>query len=439
MNMALRMNKKTNKQAFISIKDWITIIALALIGMNMNELSYNNTISILLQGSLLGVIFVIYRNRPSMFVVAYLLLSILPVKMYGGFIVESGASYYTLNSTISTFFLLVFVGYEFIVKKRKIKYVIMPLLFLILIVFSYAVTISRVSYNMDFWWRCLAYVFIPLFIKSNNDIKVILTAHLVSIFAFNIKVLPILSTLEVYRGWLNLDPNYASFFLLTGLAITLTIISKYKDLSVSYRFFLIVGSVLSIITMSFFASRTGFIMLGVLIILNLFFTNKRSVKTLSFSIIAFIIGYMILNHFGYFDNFFMRMQDVNTGTAGGRIIIQRELLKSFYQSSFFRFLFGYGFLTANNFGLGMQAHNTYVSILTGFGIVGFSLYIYYLSKLLLNLIKTKNSQFLILFWFLVLYGFSLEPYHMIEGVILFCLLGGATKVNTTDFTRRELL
>ena len=130
MNIALTMDRKKNKQKFLSIKDWMTLIILTLIGMNMNELSYNNTFSVLLQSSLLGMIFVFFRNRPSMFIVAYILLSILPTKMYGGFYVESGTSYYTLNSTISIFFLLVFVGYEFIVKNRKMEYVLMTLFLL---------------------------------------------------------------------------------------------------------------------------------------------------------------------------------------------------------------------------------------------------------------------------------------------------------------------
>lgn len=395
--------------------------------MNMNAISYNHLFSIFIQVVLLSTVFVLFRSRPAMFLVAYILLSILPMKMYGGFLVDSETSFYALNSLISLLFLCIFVGYDFFVNKRNFKSVFIPIFLIFYAILSYLISISQLSYTMNFWWIITSYLLMPLLLKTENDLKLILSAYIISIFVFILKVLPLISSSEVYRGIVNLNPNYASFYLLTGVAVSLSIITKYKNLSFLFRAFIAIVLIMSIITMSFFASRTGFLMLLILLALYLFF-NKKNFKIIIISVIIIGTVVMILNYFEFFENFILRFQEDDVITAGGRFTIQLELLKYYGESDMYRQLLGYGFLTSSNFGLGMQAHNTYVSILIGFGLVGLTVYLYYLFRLSINLVKSKNQYLLIIFLFLIFYGFALEPYHITEGVMLFCVLSGSTRI-----------
>jgi O-antigen ligase len=95
-------------------------------------------------------------------------------------------------------------------------------------------------------------------------------------------------------------------------------------------------------------------------------------------------------------------------------------------------MFGTGYLSANYYGIGMQAHNSYISILFSFGLLGFLVYSAFLFNIYKSLSKSYNKNYLILFFFLIFYGFALEPYHITEGMLLFCFLQGVNRVNCCE-------
>lgn len=425
MNYAVEtIDANSGRSQFMPSHDWMAIIALALLGATINSLSYSNSRSILLQTALLGGIFVIYRSRPVMMIVAYIFLNILPSRMFGGYM-ESSPLFYTLNSRICIVFALIFFAYGLIILKRSYKIELVTVIFVLFIFLSYAWAVLPTWYDNDLWWMCTAYVLWPLFIQEDNDLRIVLTSYILATGVFCVNVLPMLmEKTELYRGSVNLDPNYAAFFILVGVTAIAVCFAVYgQHINFILRVLLLATGILGIITMSYFASRTSFIILGILGALYLLY-NFRRAKTVVQTLLGITLMGFVLEQYGYFEPVLTRFQTVTTSSAGGRLEIQSALLETLVKSDILTILFGNGYLTAGYFGLGMQAHNTYVSIIFGFGLVGFLLYCAYLIRIYLPLKGNLYQPFLIMFWFLCVYGLALEPYHIPEGFLMFCLLSG---------------
>lgn len=422
-------NSAKRGPSFLTINDWLALILLALIGVNLNRIPYNNTFSILIQAFLLGAIFLLYRKRPAMIIVAYIFLTILPLRLYGGFS-ETEKGIYTLNPKICIAFAVFFMIYELVIMKRKYKIDLFVLLFVLLMICSLAWTVSTTSYTYHFWWMCIAYLFFPLLIREEKDVRIVVVSYVVAVDIFCLKVMPILiAETGLYRGSINLNPNYAAFFVMLSVALVFTTLTQYREaVSPELKGLLIISAVLSVVTMASFASRTSFVMLILLIVIYLFFNHKQ-IKTALLAVVGLSALFIILNQYGVFDSVLLRFADENASTGGGRIPIQLELLKSIYYGDVGRFLLGNGYLTADNFGFGRQAHNSYISILVGFGLVGLLVYLAYLFEMFIVLRNSNYRPFLIMFYFLILYSFSLEPYHIVEGITAFCLLCGINNIS----------
>lgn len=425
-------NKLDNEAGsrFLDLQDWLAIFFFALIGLSFNSLPYSNKLSILGQAGLLGLIFIIYRKRPAMIIVAYILLTILPLRLFAGFS-ETGQGIYTLNPKILVAFAVFFMLYELIIVKRRYQINLLILAFVIFMICSLAWTVSLTSYDYHFRWLCTAYLFFPLLIREDQDIRAIIAAYIIAVDIFCIRVLPILTAeTNLYRGSIKLDPNYAAFFVILSVALILVALTQYKSLiSFKIRVLFIASAVLGGVTMAAFASRSSFVVLALLVVIYLLF-NLKHVKTLLMTVIGVLALAVLLNQYGVFDPVLMRFANENVSTGGGRIPIQMELLKSVYYGDVGRFFLGNGYLTASNFGLGQQAHNSYVSILVGLGLVGLLIYLAYLLEMFARLRNRSYRPFLILFYFLIIYSLTLEPYHIPEGLTAFCLLSGVNAIST---------
>lgn len=421
------------KGPFITGKEWMFIIILAFIGYFWNHIPYRHMMSVVLQVTILGTIFVLYRRRPAALIVAYILLNILPTRMYGGFS-QTVDYYYSLNPQICMASSLLFLAFGLLALKKEYRIRLSILLFVLIMVASLFWTISFARYDLDFWWMCVAYLLFPLFITNEPDLRLVLTAYIVAVDVFCIEVLPILAVSSLERGMINLDPNYAAFFVIISIAIIFTLLTMYKSvLTRKYIVFLSASGLLAAVTMSYFESRTSFVMLIVLIMLYLWYNLKRF-KTFLLSIIAIASVGIILFQMGIFDGVLMRFEEPGVISGGGRYVIQQQLLNAISQFDAFRLIFGNGYLTSSFFGTGLQAHNSYISILISFGLIGLFIYGFYLFEMLISLGKGIYRPFLIIFLLLFLYGFSLEPYLMAEGILLFCILSAINNYRswTTD-------
>jgi len=410
-------------EKIISKRDLIWVIMLAFIGLTMNKLPYSNTLSILLQSGLIVTIYFFNIRRPVIVIISYIFLNIMPSRLVGGFS-ENVASYFTLNTKnfIVLAILLWISSYVYKETGNIRKYNLWLVCFSLFAALTFVWTASS-QYYYQLWWICVAYVLFPYFINTEDDLKLILFSYFTYVQIFCISIFPKIATKNLYRGIIVLDPNFASFTIIISVVSALIILTRYKnELSKVFKMGLIAGMLFDVAMMSFFASRTAFLCLAILLIVFMFI-NIAKIKTIVFTLIITVSSYIALDNYGYFDSVFIRFSASSLNNPGGRIGIWQDLLFSFGELNFFRLFFGNGFLTAGMMGTGMQAHNTYLSILVGFGIIGLFFFLGYQLNTLINIFINGFAPYFLFVACLLIYNFSLEPYLLPEGVVIFSLIG----------------
>ena len=149
-------------------------------------------------------------------------------------------------------------------------------------------------------------------------------------------------------------------------------------------------------------SRTGFIAYIIISIIYAIFRSKNNLRviikiflvlSLSSTFMLIISNYIsadILNRFS--------LDSIVSSEGTGRYQIWEDALTIFYNSNFIRILFGYGSGTiidvyANNGYLNAVAHNIFIEKLIENGIIGFSIYVYFIGLIVWHSWKLKNKEF----------------------------------------------
>jgi hypothetical protein len=431
-DMSSTVSGKNEQHLFLTANEWVFIILMAIVGLGMNHFPFNMGIFLVLQILLPGTIFIFYMNRPVMMVIAFLFLAVLPAAAYGGFTEElrfAGLSqFYYLSATSVILFLFVFWLHAVLFLKKTFKFNRPLLIFIIFMVLSIAWTVSMKHYSASaFWLMCALYLMLPIFISNEKDFRLVVGAYIIYLNAFCLSILPLLfAGTDLDRGTVLLNPNYASFGIVIGIAIILSVLTQYKRiLSKNFKLFLYSTLTISILTMSFFVSVSSFIMFFIVSILFLLY-NSRSMKVFLLNTASFATMFVIFNYYGFFEAIESRFRTEDIMIVSGRDVIQKALLESFAEFDLFSQLFGKGFLTTGYFGIGgAGAHNSYISILISFGLIGLLIYLLYLLNIFIRVKNSQYSPFLMLFTVLLIWGVSIEPYIMITGIFAFCLLTAA--------------
>ena len=216
------------------------------------------------------------------------------------------------------------------------------------------------------------------------------------------------STLE-RSGWT--DPNY--FGMIIGMGVTTAIIELLRK-NVNFWFKLlyigIVAVAIPVLVLN--ASRGALLAVGAMGVVAIFSSKQKMyVKA---GVVVLIVGFLIylLNN-DYFELLEYRMaQDDGTGT--GRVEIWKHKLDVFLSDgNIFYWLVGYGNWGAYNLGYSQVQgfHNDYLAFLVGYGLIGFSIFLYLLANPYLSL-KDKRKYgtwTLVATVYLAFTGLTLEP------------------------------
>jgi len=424
--------EQSQDEKFVLKKDWVLIILLAFIGFSTNHLvSYSRSLNIAWNFLLMSGLFIFFKKRPVIMVVAYILCGILPSRVYGGFVTDDIINTISLQAEALIFFAVLFAGYGKLLLKQSYKLNLPLLFFVILMMLSTGWTVSHLYYSRSFFGLCAAYLFLPLFISSERDVKVVIASYLIylNIFCVN-ALLTFASNPFLRRGIVHLDPNYASLIVLIGISLVLVTLVQYgKVITKKIAIYLYATLFVSLLTLTFFASMTAFIVLGVLMNIFLLY-NFKKLKFLYANTVVFISTFFALNHYGFLDTVITRYRTENLMEMSGRTENLRILLNSFANFDFFSKLVGSGYGTILT-PRGSSAHNMYLSILLYFGIIGLAIYCVYLFNVFTKIKKYRYKPFLMLLSVLLIWGFSIEPHITPEGVIGFSLLTAIAALGST--------
>jgi len=223
------------------------------------------------------------------------------------------------------------------------------------------------------------------------------------------------------------DPNsYGMYALLvlTFLLQKLEVELNSKKTVLLWALVFILGF-LSIITVSR-AFVVGFIF--IIFMFFIFNLRKKTNAKMMFLLISFmILGFLVGNYFGFFDNFIRRFEYTTLNElSGGRNIIFMEYVKGFVNGGFWNYFFGSGvvghpdfyfhdikdFNSTGYFSKAFGTHNTFLELLVSFGLLGSIPFVILLYRCVLTS-ELRNNNRLRYFDFIPLlvvfiYFFSLQ-------------------------------
>lgn len=270
---------------------------------------------------------------------------------------------------------------------------------------------------------CL-FILICFYVGLNRKNAKEISSHLSLVFAISTLVLSLFfifmrdqfavaygdygSTLE-RSGWT--DPNY--FGMIVGMGVTTaTIEILRKRVSVWFRILYIGIIILAMPVLVLNASRGALLAVGAMGIVAIFMSKQK--LYIKVGIVILIIGFLVylLNN-NYFELLEYRLAQ-DDGSGSGRIDIWKHKIDVFYSDgNIINYLFGMGNWEAYNLGYShvQGFHNDFVAILVGYGMIGFSIYMYLLASPFMSIRNKKvvGIWTLVATVYLAFTGLTLEP------------------------------
>ena len=188
------------------------------------------------------------------------------------------------------------------------------------------------------------------------------------------------------------DQNTLAFILIMGVVPLLHLLSKYTKVTAKY--FSICVIIVFVYMIASTGSRTGIIVLTLIVLFYAY--SARQFKVLIGIIVLAVIGLPILIQYlpeSVMDRFMQTSELVHDGDFSDRGIIWQSALDAFSEENI---LLGVGYsnfstMLRQHFGWQMASHNTYLTYLIEFGIIGVWAFIYILIKMI-NLAKSIRKQ-----------------------------------------------
>ena len=188
------------------------------------------------------------------------------------------------------------------------------------------------------------------------------------------------------------DQNTLAFILIMGVVPLLHLLSK--NTKVIAKYFSICVIIVFVYMIASTGSRTGIIVLALIVLFYAY--SARQFKVLIGIIVLAVIGLPILIQYlpeSVMDRFMQTSELVNDGDFSDRGIIWQSALDAFSEENI---LLGVGYsnfstMLRQHFGWQMASHNTYLTYLIEFGIIGVWAFIYILIKMI-NVAKSIRKQ-----------------------------------------------
>ncbi len=179
------------------------------------------------------------------------------------------------------------------------------------------------------------------------------------------------------------DQNTLAFLLIMGVVPLLQLIAQTNKSTLKYAATAMIALISFVIAST--GSRTG--MIALVLCFVLFVYSAKKTKILVSSIILAIVCGAILLRFlpeSITDRLSQTQELVNEGDFANRGIIWSSALKAFDDENFFLGVgyFNFSTMLRQHFGWQMSSHNTYLTYLIEFGVLGVGTFIYVLVKLL---------------------------------------------------------
>lgn len=423
--------KKININKFLSMKDYYNLFIFSLVSILMVYLPYNSAISYMIQLTIVVLLVALFYKRPVFFLIAYQffeinIVNIISTRFEREVIITNQEGYY-LNYFITASTFVIFIFIDLFVLKRKININKSIFLLSLIILFSVSWAANLSFYTLELVCLLMIYIFAHNFIRRDYELRLIFLSTILNGLIYALISIPYLvaySESSIYD--MLSDTNYTSLYCLSIISICYITLIVYKNVVPFFLKTLIYSVVVLLAFVILLTlSRTGFV---VFCLLSVYFIVQSLKSKAKYNLIILVFIFFILSmnsesYVNYFDSLFLRFDSEQINTMNGRTDIAGMYFNKLANSDFFTLMFGNGYYST--FIPHVAPHNTFIAILSFFGIVGMILFIAYLINIY---VVVKNSEYksleLLLLLFLIV-GFTLETFKV---QILIILLSAAKSV-----------
>lgn len=322
-------------------------------------------------------------------------IALLPMVLISFYSISSyGFSYSYLPSKLYIYLLLIIgvIAFNKInIKTNSLthaKFYMIILLYIVVVDLFTSIKIENIAYSITI----ITFLSLCINMRDKKNIQYFTIAFLIisltlsSAYVFYGKNFVIYNQQSGFErmGWT--DANYLGCVIGMGTIIAIMELLK-KNRSIVYILFLLVTTILSLITLVINASRGAILAITVsTLILLLISKIKWSYK---FSIIILLFSIAALLYYNQYFNLLIYRFEIDDGTGAGRTMIWLTKLKAFYiEKNPLQWLFGLGYNGGFKLGFSYATgfHNDFIAFLIDYGILGLSLFVWAL------IIPTKEAK-----------------------------------------------
>lgn len=387
---------------------------------------YNNILKLIYEMAIIASLIIFTLKKPNLVLPIIFLTTISPIRSYGGLFSKEITFITFDNEMILIIALLVIILLKlFINKYIQIKKLIPLYILIFIFVLSYFYTddyTRSTYYKTSFWVIVLSYSIVPLFIKSKSDLNVLIKSFALAFIqnAFLIIVKFLINGFNIdFESIIN--RNYFSLYIVIIMVASLIYVANNLKNSKLFNTLIFISFVPNVLMLFLLASRSAFII--ILISLFVFLVlNIKNKKILIPIVLAVLVLVFLCETFNVTEVLFDRFQQDDVVSGNGRINILIAMLDKFIDRSVLEMSFGTGYYSifVNTYGFLYGTHNSFLSYLMHYGIIGLLCFLVIFSRNIIMVIRNSSlKNYLIFLVAMVFYCCVAEPHIKGEFILIF--------------------
>lgn len=377
---------------------------------------YNSSLNQLMQIGIMALSALFYVYEPVSAISSIVMFNILPTTVNTATSTGNATGVYYLGYKLSWVLLLVLAAIyllmhrnELVIRQQKWRCIGFGAYMLIS-----QLWVSDTTYYSDTFYLLIGiYIIFPLLINCEEDIRFVRnTFVLVGVILTVQMVIYTLSSGTIQESGSLINSNYLS--LTTMIILTLNLSFLFENY-ISNRFKILLS--LIVIFSSFllisYASRTAFLVLVAYILLITAMLLKENRKALIGMFCITVVATILIFSLGIYEYLESTFFEENFETGNGRTLLWAQYLHEFKTENIVLKIFGRGFhiFRAQYLSFKIFAHNSYLSILIDFGLVGFILFVMGIISCVQRMAKMKQYSMAVAAFTIGIYILAIDGYQ----------------------------
>ena len=377
---------------------------------------YHSSLNQLMQIGIMALSALFYVYEPVSAISSIVMFNILPTTVNTATSTGNATVVYYLGYKLSWVLLLVLAAIyllmhrnELVIRQQKWRCIGFGAYMLISQLWA-----SDTTYYSDTFYLLIGiYIIFPLLINCEEDIRFVRnTFVLVGVILTVQMVTYTLSSGTIQESGSLINSNYLSLTTMIILTLNLSILFE-NYISNRFKILLSLIVIFSSFLLISYASRTAFLVLVAYILLITAMLLKENRKALIGMICITVVATILIFSLGIYEYLESTFFEENFETGNGRTLLWAQYLHEFKTENIVLKIFGRGFHIFRTQYLSFKifAHNSYLSILIDFGLVGFLLFVMGIISCVQRMAKMKQYSMAVAAFTIGIYILAIDGYQ----------------------------